>query len=101
MNRQESIAALVSRTTRPLGSTRSGGRGYIMIKTGRGWIRRHHHIMELHLGRSLTVDERVRHRNGIHDDDRLDNLFLIDRLELASQTQRGRKRTGRATPSRS
>lgn len=39
-------------------------------------IPEHRHILEQHLGRSLSGDERVHHINGKKRDNRLENLFL-------------------------
>ena len=50
-------------------------------KTKQGYIRvnglnEHRMIMEFHIGRKLTEKETVHHRNGIRDDNRIENLEL-------------------------
>jgi hypothetical protein len=55
-----------------------------MIKVGRehpsamksGWMLHHRRVMERSLGRPLCENEHVHHKNGVRDDNRIDNLEL-------------------------
>lgn len=51
--------------------------GYVMIKTENGWKAEHRFVMENHLNRELLKNESVHHKNGIKDDNRVDNLELF------------------------
>ncbi len=59
-----------------IGLTRKQKSGYIKIKTKGGWEYEHRYIMSQYLGRLLEKDEVVHHKNGIKDDNRLQNLEL-------------------------
>lgn len=55
--------------------------GYIYVSTVNGRYALHRRIMEEHLGRELTPDEIVHHKNGDRLDNRLENLELTTRTE--------------------
>lgn len=83
----------------PVGSLRTDPDGYVFIKTSPGtWEPEHRVVMEKKLGRKLTSDERVHHRNGNPADNRDFNLqtvtlsehmalhYLAERIGLSSIT---------------
>lgn len=54
-------------------------KGYRWLSTEEGEVMEHRHLMQIHLGRTLHVDEIVHHRNGNKLDNRLDNLEVMAR----------------------
>lgn len=57
---------------------------YISANKNR-YMAEHRFVMEQHLGRTLTKDETVHHKNGVRDDNRIDNLELWSKQQPSGQ----------------
>lgn len=71
-------------SNRPTDEYFNAALGRWLVRGDGSWPYRYRWIMEQHLGRPLSSDEHVHHRNGDRTDDRLENLQLLSPTEHAT-----------------
>lgn len=57
------------------------GHGYVTLRVNKEQIREHRYVMEQFLGRKLSTQEHVHHKNGVQTDNRIENLEIISESE--------------------
>jgi hypothetical protein len=66
-------------------------KGYVMLSVNGQKFAEHRYVMEQHIGRKLTSDEDVHHRDGNKQNNALENLILINHAEHAAMSMYDRR----------
>jgi transcriptional regulator with XRE-family HTH domain len=83
---------MVKQNTKEIGALKTDAFGYIKQKVDKdylgnlkGWVYQHRYVMEQFLGRPLTNEENIHHKNGDRSDNRLENLELWSTSQPSGQ----------------
>lgn len=98
-----STARSGSRSSSWKGGRKKNKKGHILVlrkghpmAEANGYVLEHRLIMAEHLGRILRPDEVVHHKNGIKDDNRIENLVIMTNAEHTRLHHLGAKRSEEA-----
>src|SRR3990167_9772626 len=74
-----------------IGGRVNHGDGYFLIRVNGKYLMEHRYLMEEYLGYKLDKDKHVHHINGDKQDNALENLVVLDRIEHGRLHGRGQK----------